>query len=71
MQEYLRNSGLDNFVASSEGALQAFWSRCETYLIKFSKDEEQRLALKMRRRKITGLCNIFSVKFKIHLPILV
>lgn len=24
MQEYLRNSGLDNFVASSEGAIQAF-----------------------------------------------
>ena len=60
MQEYLRNSGLDNFVASSEGALQAFWSRCETYLIKFSKDEEQRLALKMRRRKITaGLDELF------------
>ena len=60
MQEYLRNSGLDNFVASSEGALQAFWSRCEIHLIKFSKNEEQKLASKMRRRKITvGLDELF------------
>lgn len=60
MQEYLRNSGLDNFVASSEGAIQAFWGRCEIYIIKFSEGEEQRLALKMRRRKITaGLDELF------------
>jgi hypothetical protein len=60
MQEYLRNSNLDNFVASSEGAIQAFWDRCETYIIKFGKSEEQRLALKMRRRKITaGLDEMF------------
>jgi hypothetical protein len=60
MQEYLRNSGLDNFVASSEGAIQALWSRCESYIIKFSKSEEERLALKMRRRKITaGLDELF------------
>ena len=60
MQEYLRNSGLDNFVASSEGAIQAFWSRCEIYIISFGESEEQRLALKMRRRKITaGLDEMF------------
>jgi hypothetical protein len=60
MQEYLRNSGLDNFMASSEGAIQAFWNRCEIYIIKFSEGEEQRLALKMRRRKITaGLDELF------------
>lgn len=60
MQEYLRNSGLGNFVASSEGAIQAFWSRCERHIIKFGKGEEKRLALKMRRRKITaGLDELF------------
>lgn len=60
MQEYLRNSGLDNFVASSEGAIQAFWARCEIHTIQFGKNEEQRLALNMRRRKITaGLDELF------------
>ena len=60
MQEYLRNSGLDNFVASSEGAIQAFWGRCEIYIVTFGQSEEQRLALKMRRRKITaGLDEMF------------
>jgi hypothetical protein len=60
MQEYLRNSGLDNFVASSDGAIQAFWDRCEIYITKFGKGEEERLALKMRRRKITaGLDEMF------------
>jgi hypothetical protein len=47
-------------MASSEGAIQAFWNRCEIYIIKFSEGEEQRLALKMRRRKITaGLDELF------------
>ena len=60
MQEYLRNSGLDNFVASSEGAIQSFWNRCEIYITKFGKSEEERLSLKMRRRKITaGLDEMF------------
>lgn len=60
MQEYLRNSRLDNFVASSEGAIQAFWDRCEIYITKFGKSEEEKLALKMRRRKITaGLDEMF------------
>lgn len=60
MQEYLRNSGLDHFVASSEGAIQGFWDRCESYIVKFGDSEEKRLALKMRRRKITaGLDELF------------
>ena len=60
MQEYLHNSGLDNFVASSEGAIQNFWCRCEIHIIGFGKSEKERLALKMRRRKITaGLDEIF------------
>lgn len=60
MQEYLRNSRLDYFVASSEGALQDFWGGCENYLVGFGESEEKRLALKMRRRKITaGLDEMF------------
>src|SRR5580658_7538679 len=60
MQEYLRNSGLDNFVAASEGALQKFWVRCEEYILGFGEGEEKRLALGMRHRKITaGLDEMF------------
>lgn len=54
MQEYLHNSGLDNFVASSEGALQNFWVRCEEYIVAFGEGEEKRLAAGMRERKITA-----------------
>jgi hypothetical protein len=60
MQEYLRNSGLDQFVASSEGALQKFWVRCETEILNFGEREEKRLSTTMRRRKITaGLDEMF------------
>jgi hypothetical protein len=60
MQEYLRNSGLDHFVASSEGALQNFWVRCETYILSFGEREEKGLALGMRQRNITvGLDEMF------------
>jgi hypothetical protein len=53
MQEYLRNTGLAHFVASSEGALQNFWSRCEDYILNFGEREEKRLAKGMEHRKIT------------------
>jgi len=60
MQEYLHNSGLDNFVASSEGSLQKFWVRCEIYILEFGEREEKRLALGVRHRKITaGLDEMF------------
>lgn len=60
MQEYLHNSGLNHFVASSEGALQKFWIRCETHILDFGEREEKRLAPTMRRRKITaGLDEMF------------
>lgn len=63
MQEYLRNSGLDNFVASSEGALQNFWGRCEDYIVEFANRQETRLAAGMRQRKITaGLDEMFRGK---------
>lgn len=60
MQEYLRNSGLDCFVASSEGALQKFWVRCETHILNFGENEEKKLSSTMRQRKITlGLDEMF------------
>lgn len=63
MQEYLHNSYLDNVVASSEGALQNFWVRCENYLVEFGESSEKKLAAGMRRRKITaGLDEMFRGK---------
>lgn len=63
MQEYLHNSGLDAFVASSEGALQSFWVRCENYIIEFNEREEARLSVGIRHRKITvGLDEMFRGK---------
>lgn len=68
VQEYLRNSGLDNFVASSEGALHNFWARCETYILEFGRCEEKKLSMSMRHRKITaGLDEMF----RSHRPCLV
>ena len=63
MQEYLCNSGLNDFVAASEGALQDFWVRCEDHIIDFAQNEEKRLAVGMRHRKITaGLDEMFRGK---------
>jgi hypothetical protein len=60
MQNFLFNSGLNYFVASSEGALQSFWRRCEIEILDFGEREEKRLALTMKRRKITvGLDEMF------------
>lgn len=60
MQEYLRNSQLDQFVASSEGALQKFWTRCEDAILEFGDKEEKRLAHTMQHKKITlGLDEMF------------
>jgi len=54
LQEFLELSLLDQFVASSEGALQAFSVRGEEHIVAFGKKQEQELAEKMRHRKITG-----------------
>jgi hypothetical protein len=40
LQEYLRLSGLDHFVASSNGALQVFTERYEEHIIAFGIAEE-------------------------------
>lgn len=54
LQEYLRLSGLDRFVAASNGALQAFTERCERHIIAFGESEEKCLAQDMKARKITA-----------------
>jgi hypothetical protein len=60
MQEYLRHSGLDSFVAPSEGALQNFWVRCEEHILEFGEREEKKLASTMKSKKITaGLDEMF------------
>ena len=59
-QEYLRLSGVDRFVASSNGALQAYSTRIEQHIVFFGMDEEKLRAAKMRTRKITaGLDEMF------------
>ena len=60
MQEYLYNSGLDNFVASSEGALQSFWVRCEELYRSIWRARGKKISAGMRQRKITaGLDEMF------------
>ncbi len=60
LQEFLHLSGLDQFVASSNGALHAYSKRVEQHIVAFGDNEEKRLAEKMRSRKITlGLDEMF------------
>lgn len=60
MQEYLRLTQLDHFVASSEGALQDFWKRYEEAVLVYGEQQERKLASTMSRRKITvGLDELF------------
>lgn len=54
LQEYLRLSGLDRFVASSNGALQKFTERCEEHIIAVGEKEEKCLIKDMKVRKITA-----------------
>jgi len=53
VQESLHNSGLDKYVATSIGALQKFWLRCEDSILAFGEQWEQKLAKKMKTKKIT------------------
>ncbi len=60
LQEFLRLSWLENVVASSVGALEAFSVRYEEHLGSFGTQEGKRLAKKMQKRKITvGLDEMF------------
>ena len=67
-QECLHNSGLDKYVASSAGALQKFWQRCEDCILNFGKEWEQKLGQGMERRKITV---ILDEMFRKRMPCLV
>lgn len=61
MQDYLRNSGLDQFIASSKGALQDFWERCEDCILSFGEKEEKKISSQMKHRKITvGMDEMFK-----------
>jgi hypothetical protein len=68
MQEYLHNSGLDKFIASSEGALQSFWERCENYILHFGQSVESKLAPNMKFKKITA---VLDEMFRSNRPCLV
>jgi len=60
VKDYLYLTGLDRFVASSNGALQNYWIRCEKAIVQFGEEQEQQLASKMPHRKITlGLDEMF------------
>lgn len=60
LQEFLQLSGLDKFVASSEGALHAFVVRCEEHMIAFGANQEMQLAARLKQRKVTaGLDEMF------------
>lgn len=54
LQEFLNLSMLDQFVASSEGALQAFSKRYEEHIVAFGCSQECKLAENVKRRKITA-----------------
>jgi hypothetical protein len=53
VQEFLHNSGLDKYVASSTGALHNFWKRCEDSILFFGKKWKEILLEKMKAKTIT------------------
>jgi hypothetical protein len=54
LQEFLRLSKLNNFVASSTGALHAFVVRFEEHILTFGANQEMLLAQNLKQRKITA-----------------
>ena len=60
IQEFLQLSKLNNFVASSTGALHAYIVRAEKYMVAFGASQEILLAQSLKQRKITaGLDEMF------------
>lgn len=53
LQEFLSNSGLNRYVASSTGSLQAFWKRCEDSFLKFEEEWKDKLSKQMNEREIS------------------
>lgn len=63
LQQFLRHSELDQFVASSEGALQQFAVRFEEQIITFGSTQEAKLSKMMQVKKITaGLDELYRGK---------
>lgn len=54
LQEFLQLSQLNNFVASSEGALHAFVVRSEEHMLTFGVNQEILLAQNLKKRTITA-----------------
>lgn len=54
LQEFLRLSQLDKFIASSIGALHSFSQRYDAHVLKIGVAEEKRLAQTMNGRKISA-----------------
>jgi hypothetical protein len=54
LQEFLQLSQLDNFVASSVGALHAFVVRSEKHILAFGANQEILLAQNLQQKKITA-----------------
>lgn len=54
LQEFLELSHLNNFVASSVGALHAFVVRSEKHILTFGANQEILLAQNLKQRKITA-----------------
>ena len=54
LQEFLQLSQLNNFVASSVGALHAFVVRSEEHILTFGANQEILLAQNLKQRKITA-----------------
>lgn len=60
LQEFLQLSKLDNFVASSTGALHSYVVRSEKHIVAFGANQEMLLAQNLKQRKITvGLDEMF------------
>lgn len=60
IQEFLQLSKLDNFVASSTGALHAYVVRAEKHIVAFGASQEMLLAQNLKQRKVTvGLDEMF------------
>jgi hypothetical protein len=54
LQEFLRLSHLNQFVASSDGALHDFSVRCEEHIIEVGEAVEKRLAAGLKTKKVTA-----------------
>lgn len=57
VREFLHNSGLNRYVASSIGTLHDFWKRCEDCILSFGELWERNLAAKMKQKNISVIAD--------------